>query len=437
LSPQDALEALAEEKELDSPTQDGLSASTSAGTTGVQPTHSHPHNAGALSTGAASGAGTQDSAGGTNQESNRLKIVRFLRFGNELAKDCTAPSLRGLNRADDGRFVYDARKMRDEPDPSPVPMDMDLSCDDGGDDVTMGFEGESELQKGEPNGQESSNVLVYKQGKAGGPALLVPAALLQPQQPNNRSASSMIPLHPTTVAADPKVSPPIATGVNLGSLHDQNSIPSTGVADFAKLEMKPTLVGHSMDSHFSTERETPGSRPSEADLRHLSAVAQSAATAPSGHDVSPAAVLPPPGFGSLVAAVPNAVLQPQFLEKGPPTAHAAPTFLGAPVGYGANPIPSITLLETPSFLFGPPGAVKTRNPFVPSHYHLPPSGLAEAFPTTFGGPTPSGDELWMEDMLGGDDYEGTSLLDSGLLNSMLNDGTSPQKTAPTKNPFAT
>jgi hypothetical protein len=310
-------------------------------------------------------------------------------------------------------------------------MELDVSefdDDDGGDDVNLCFEEDRPgVAAAAPGGAApSSSVLVYKRDKAGGPALLVPAALLQ----NPDGGAPPAPAVSTPAPAPPAAAvppSPAPTGFGLGWLQDQISAPSLGAAAPAPIGATPSALVDGGESRFAMPQGD------------LAALEGSAATAPSVRDASPmAGVLPPPGFGSFAGTADLASPAPAHFQGDSIFQHMGhpASFLGAPFGRDAAPPPSLTMLDMSHMLFDDPGATRTANSFVatPPSYGPPPGGSNVP---PFSGPPPSSDALWMmQDVLGGEDYVGTSLLDSGLLHSMLNDDASPQKPASSRNPFA-
>ena len=271
--------------------------------------------------------------------------------------------------------------------------------DDGGDDVHMAFDDPLVLPGDRSPGPPSPQVLVYQESKSGGPALLVPGALVQP---------------PLSLTAPPAL------------LAEPTAFHSAAAA--TGFERLNTTIGDGTTAMEITR--TPMDENSYVDRRLSSSSVINEAPASEAMAVEPegAAILPPPGFGpaaplempassSLFGFDPASLLS----TWGGPTAPGAPDRAAAP--------PPMSVLESLS-LYGAPGfwLPPTANPFAapaPSLEPLPPQ------------PPPHPDGLWMVDSIAsGSDV--TSLLDSELLRSLRGDdeyddhGRAPT----TKNPFA-
>jgi Telomerase activating protein Est1/Est1 DNA/RNA binding domain len=367
--------------------------------------------------GAASGAGK------ASHESNRIKLVsRFWMVGRELASDDgSSETLRGFQRSRDGRFAYEAttyenlQPMNRADEPNKMVEDSGDKDDDGGDTLNVLMDDDPVVveDKQAAMAENSDGVLVYKAGSVGGPALLVPGALLA----NAASVEDTIVAPSVPPFATTPLPPPAPTGmagVDLGWLNGPN--PQVPIGMIATTRTSEAMEVDRANVFESLAPPLP-QPPAVLGDHFLGAIAASAMTAPSMNDAAqPSTVLPPPGFGTLARSF-------ALYDAQQPT----------------QPRQELSILEASGQLFG--ALPHTANPFVtmppPTSYPFPPQspqGFAASHPAHSMFPYHSNDALWMaQDVLGGDETYETSLLDSGLLNSLLNDDAA----ATTKNPFAT
>jgi Telomerase activating protein Est1/Est1 DNA/RNA binding domain len=364
--------------------------------------------------GAASGAGK------ASHESNRIKLVsRFWMVGRELAgDDSSSETLRGFQRNGDGRFAYEAptyenlQPMDRADEPNKMVEDSGDEDDDGGDTLNVLMDDDPVVVEDKQATVEGSDgVLVYKAGSVGGPALLVPGALLaNAATVEDTIVAPSVPPFATTPLPLPALTG--MAGVDLGWLNGPN--PQVPIGTIATNRTSEPME---VDRAYVFESLAPPlpQPPAVIGDHFLGAIAASAMTAPSVNDAAqPSTVLPPPGFGTLARSF---ALDDAQLPTQPPR--------------------ELSILEASGRLFG--ALPHTANPFVtmppPPSYPFPPQppqGFAATHPPQPMFPHHS--NLWMaQDILGGDETYETSLLDSGLLNSLLNDDAA----ATTKNPFAT
>lgn len=318
----------------------------------------------------ASGSASVPSSSNIQADQSRVKVLRFLRLGEQLAKDTTTEHGKRVQRLSDGHFSW----LQEDGDEVDAAMDED----DGGFVPMDEEEYEPAVQNIAPGGEAlQSKVLEYKEPESGGPALLVPGALLQKQ----------INVPPPAEYSDSTDKKPGATA-GLGMMLENNTV-AAAVGAPLRFDGSPAFMS---DSPF--------------------------APTPSAAQPSPVApVMPPPGFGTNMGA----------LSAPSPTAPVGLFANERLPGYPSAAVSSnATLLESLHFLDnGQSLNMQTANPFATNQ--LPP----------FGAPAPSGGLFGNnDDMLllqGAFRADGASLLDSGLMSSLLSDE-SPQKT---KNPFAT
>lgn len=263
--------------------------------------------------------------------------------------------------------------MSDSNDREAVVMDDDIDIDDKHDDFDID--------------DKHDDVLVYKQNEAGGPALLVPGALLQSR------------------ASEP--------AVNL-----------TGVATGSELPVNTAATLLQQEQSIGNE-QMPYVQPSSYSFNGLMNQQD-----PVGVPLVGFAVLPPPGFGQQQQQHHQESVS--MLQGGHLPSLSAPPSVALAPGYFQNLGFADTAMTTriPTIgesyhLFGGPSALQTANPFATDS--MPSFGIG-----SFAVPPRDGDFLPNQDAMG---LNGTTLLDSGLLSTLLMDD-SPRK-APTKNPFAT
>ena len=309
-------------------------------------------------------------------DQGRIKIARFLAVGRQLVQHAEV-SMDII----DGQYTFGARKEQSSRQSSQE--NEPFGEDEEDNDVPM------------MDSPEKNETLVYQENKAGGPALLVPGMLLQEQTnvPSRKDLTAEAKEHPRAMRLDPTLASPSRTG------------------DADPMD----IVQQELPEQPQTFAETSA-------------------------DTDSPVIAPPPGFGapSMAASRTPALTTPQIQlgheqNLAPSTGHM----------YSSNAQGS-TLLESFHLYGADASAVPSANPFITQY--KPPSRVAgmsstsendpflsTAFSSTVPNVMLSNDHsLWMEDALHPD---GTSLLDSGLLNSLWSDE-STQKTR-TNNPFAT
>jgi hypothetical protein len=346
-------------------------------------------------------AATQDSSAagtsGSNLDQCRAKIVRFLNLGRRLARSDEFASR--LQRMDDGQFEWFGN-AQDEDD-----MDQDVAVfnENDQDDYDLAAENRDPMDEEKTNGQ--SDVLVFKQGAGGGPALLVPGALLQGVDisttnniglGSNRVFNSMASVTDQTMDIVP----------DLNIVHPMLTFPTPdGQAD-------PLVPVAPLAS--STPAVPPGMTNGVADPQ-----------SPMVNLPPPASLLPPPGFGGAPVELPmSAPVAPQM----PPGFQT-----NYPSGSSTNTTSGIPTLGESLHLFGGSSAMQTANPFATSALFGDNSGGNANFLGSFANYPASGhDSIFGQD--DGMGVDGAALLDSSLLTSLWMDESASRKT---KNPFAT
>lgn len=284
-------------------------------------------------------------SGGTSTDQGRFKLARLLKLADKLVKDKEGAVGRHIDKDDEGIIAWiegGCEEKEENADDFSVPMEV------------------------EP---EDENVLVYKSGSDGGPALLVPGMLLQPEATDD-GAETTIPLKKSAMSPDnqdqsvasDKLPVFDATPANLQDIENPLAFPQP-----TEPVMGNATTGSAFGNSNSKMRTPPGLEP------------------PSG------SLPPPPGFTSSALAPPG---QPETIGEA-------------------------------LRLYG--NQMQTSNPFAPP-------GLSNAFP--YSAPPAAGGPNFLGDNEGNGDpmsVEGSSLLGSGLLNSLWMD----DSTGKTKNPFAT
>ena len=295
------------------------------------------------------------SGGGAATDQGRLKLVRLLRLADKLVADKEGTVGQLIDKDATGSFVWAQEEQEQEEETNDVVVPMDV----------------------EPSRDE--NMLVYKTGADGGPALLVPGMFLQQDAPEETVAVtkklSMSPDNQDQSVASERLPVFDATPVNLQTTGTPLAVPH------------PTEPGMGAPSGATAFGALSGVRLP----RGLQAGGGSSGSGGGGSGLLP----PPPGFASPAPPPPSTV------EHQPET------------------------LAESMRMYGHQLQMETANPFA-----NPPPGLSNAF--TFSAPAPA---VNPSSFLGSDPMsaEGTSLLDSGLLNSLWMD----DPNAKTKNPFAT
>jgi hypothetical protein len=320
---------------------------------------------------------TSHSTTENNKDTGRLKMMGLVHLADQLVEDTDGLVGRRIVRErDTGTLVWkDMEGLQNDSnyddDGAAIPMDEDSPVDRGQAEATVEMEEE--------------NVLEYKAGADGGPALLVPTMLLQKE---------------ITHEVVKATSPPTVQKSPANSEASENLLP---VFDATPVNLHETTV--------------PLSVPQPTD--------PAAVAAPAFHSVTAGIRLPPPG------------MEPVTTNLPPPPGFGQP----APVARTADALPSVMLgqshLPTPTQqpetlgeamrLYGQQLQQQTSNPFANP---LPPTatGFTEAFPYSASAPAPS--DFWGSTS---DPSAGVSLLDSGLLKSLWT-GDSSSKS---RNPFAT
>ena len=274
--------------------------------------------------------------GGTSTDQGRLKLARLLQLANNLVTDNEGTVGQHIGKDNDGNIIWTEEEAEDTNDFS-VPMDV------------------------EP---QEKNVLVYKTGSDGGPALLVPGMMLQQE-----GAEEDV----TTV-----------TTPNKSAMLPDNQVQSVASKRLPVFDLAPVN-----QQNVDTPLAIP--QPTEASMGNL-ANATVFGNSNSG-------VHMPPGLG------PSSGLLP------PPPGFATP----APLPPGQQPETIGEALR----LYG--NQMQTSNPFAG-----PPPGLSNAFP--YSAPPAAGDSNFLGSNDDPMSVEGTSWLGSGLLNSLwMDDGSGKTK----------
>lgn len=417
------------------------------------------------------GAGTQQATGsggggGGSQASHhqhkaagdqgRIKVVRFLLLGELYASDNASDIGKCIHLDPDGLFLWISHHHhhpgvdhRGENGDDDVPM-MHAENDEGeaGDAISIQPPKSIRSQERQQGFDTSSagGSLMYKHDIAGGPALLVPSALLQQQTQSEavRSATG-IPSSPAATASAARESPLMAS-----MMHPPSSI-ANGAPDksSAVASLLQSLVAPSVEQ--AQPMSAYGAATFQQHLPHSSLFA--APGAPPDTAVLP----PPPGFGQH-PALPSAAAPDSPHLPDPGCARGRPSSLTALPGFQAQSLAAPS--AAPSSMFqqpkqhrsstllqslhlrsgeGDPRTVETANPF--ATYSLPDSDAAlnaMAPSNGIGGGTSQAhtvnENMDVSFLDAGNSGDGASLLGSGLLSSLLSDD-SPQKPS-TKNPFA-
>jgi hypothetical protein len=344
-------------------------------------------------------AATQDSSAagtsGSNADQCRAKIIRFLNLGRRLARSDEFASR--LERMHDGEFEW----FGSAHDEDHMDQDVAVFNENDQDDYDLAAENRDPMDENKPKAQ--SDVLVFKQGAGGGPALLVPGALLQ------------------------GVDIPTTNNIGLGSNSVFNSIAS--VTDQAM-----DIVPESNVVHPVLAFPTPAGQadPLVAPLASFTPAVPPGMTngaadpqSPMVNLPPPASLLPPPGFGGAPVEFPMSVpVAPQM----PPGFQA-----NYPSGSSTSTTSGIPTLGESLHLFGGSSAMQTANPFATSALFGDNGGGNDNFLGSFANYPASGHDsiFGQDDGMGAD---GAGLLDSSLLTSLWMDESASRKT---KNPFAT
>lgn len=322
-------------------------------------------------------------------EQGRIKVARMLTVAERLASD---------NQSELGKCIHKRNGIFAWVDAQDY-----SSADENGDAIMMDYEHDGinhnvDFDDNEviPPPIQPPLDLVYQPDSSGGPALLVPGALLQ-----------------TTKAS---------------ALSDAAGATCKGLpSDTLMADMPPLLTN--IASPPPQPARLPAVKPTIDTLQQQQQPSTIAALSPS------VSVLPPPGFGH-----PSSLSTPfvAAATPAPPVGLTLPGldgFAAAPLaGSGFVPVQqsSASVLDS-LHLFGGPSSFQTSNPFVP---HIPSrddpfargSGNHDGmdiFTSTWGR-----EQSLFQDAISSD---GSNLLDSGLLSSLLTDE-SPTKS---RNPFAT
>jgi hypothetical protein len=311
---------------------------------------------------------------GTDESVHVVKIQRLLALRPKVLK-----------------LVSNGARVRENPSNGDLEViDVHEGADQGmsdDDDQAMDFTGNDENNATTPptkdvdmtDDTKQNDILVYQQCERGGPALLVPGALL-----SSRPVESL--LQSNHQSALDLAAPIGSTRAIASATSQQQAIEASIVAPLPSV---PPL-----------------------DNPQVGFV-----------------VLPPPGFASQQQQQddPMAFLLGNMQQLAPDDSQTAPGFYSNLNLTGAALAPSYgpTIGES-LLLFGGPTALQTANPFATES--LPSFGMGSSFAF------PQSDAAFLvnQDAMG---LDGTSLLDSSLLSSLLMDD-SPQK-ATTRNPFAT
>ena len=346
-------------------------------------------------------AATQDSSAagtsGSNFDQCRAKIVRFLNLGRRLARSDEFASR--LQRMDDGQFEWFGNAQDEDA------MDQDVAVfnENDQDDYDLATENRDPMDEEKPNGQ--SDVLVFKRGEGGGPALLVPGALLQGvgiSTTNNIGLGSNSVFNSMASVTDQAMD--IVPEPN--TVHPVLTFPTpAGQAD-------PLVTFAPLAS--STPAVPPGMTNGAADPQ-----------SPMVNLPPPASLLPPPGFGGAPVEFPISVPVAPQMPPGFQTNY--------PSGSSTNTTSDIPTLGESLHLFGGSSAMQTANPFTNSALFGDNGGGNANFLGSFANYPASGHDsiFGQDDGMGAD---GAALLDSSLLTIMWMDEKASRKT---KNPFAT
>lgn len=332
----------------------------------------------------------------TSVEEYKVKVSRLLAFGDRMVEDSTQAARRRFGRNPNGSFVWkEAAEEEDFEDPTMMDSEnlndtqpLSAGNDKGGDDV-----------------------LVYSVPQGGGPALLVPGMLLQ-----NRAMGS-------------------SAGEATRSKSHANSEGGMGAAPMPVVPMvAPAQPNTALNGTVPMAVDPPP---------------------PPGPTAPAASLMPPPGFGggtmpvmSTTATLPQGhVAMPTNLGipnyapgMGPPPGHAS----AMPPGFGQSFVPATGMpqqqqsyqptVANSMHLFGGPEALKTANPFAAAS--MPPmdaSGNMTMMDLGLGGAGATSGHGASFLNSGASGVAESTLLGSGLLNSLFDDG--GDKT--TQNPFAT
>lgn len=294
---------------------------------------------------ASTGTTSVNSSASTDQ--GRLKLSRIMQLGEKMAADTESTVGRFIEKDNEGKFRW---ADTEEDSDSALPMEVEAD-------------------------EEEDDVLMYKTGSNGGPALLVPGTLLQ--QEDEDDAMQL----PSTTPKKSSVSP--------------ESLP---VFDNKAVNLE-------RDMHRPFPEPTDVTVDSGTGTTAFTTLPNAGARLPPGLQSSARVLPPPPGFGA----------------PGPPG-----TLQRQPEPIGQSWHPQSDQPETISDALRLYGLqMQTANPF---ENPVPP-GLSDTFNS---GPGNHGEA----DFLGANDpmsVEAPSLLDSGLLNSLWMDDPKNK----TKNPFAT
>jgi len=339
-------------------------------------------------------ASTQDSMSGSAQsvEEYRIKVARFLAFGDRMASNDDVSTVIGrrFERTSNGSYKWteqDDEYHMDTDDDDDNPMMDAENVDDNND--TQPPSGSTKI------GGDGGDVLTYSVPEGGGPALLVPGMLLQTRAMATVGVDNKEPEARVQTSPIPPVTAPI---------------PGLLINGAGRNESDPML--------------------------HQPAVPPAHAPPPQASALPP----PPPGFGSAAIGPP-----PSTATTGVATAIGHTAALPMDFGHGFAPSMQQPGMQLPPMgfqptigtsydLFGGPEAARTGNPFAASSMPQFPAGPYVGAGGGIGGAGMVGSTgpLFMGTGSSGPAAEST-LFGSGLLDSLFDDGEKPK----TNNPFAT
>jgi hypothetical protein len=332
----------------------------------------------------------EDGKNGPSQDSTRPSQASGATGADESVHVVKLQRLLGL-RPKFLNLVSNGARVRENPSNGDLEViDVHEEADQGmseDDDQAMDFTGNDENNASTPTTKDvdmnddtkQDDILVYQQCERGGPALLVPGALL-----TSRPAES--------------------------------SVQSNHQSAF------------DLAAPFGSKDTARATVPTQQQANEPTMVAPLSNVPPIGNPQVGFVVLPPPGFASQHQQDdPMAFLLGNMPDLVPDGSHTAPGLYSNLSVTGAALAPSYgpTIGES-LHLFGGPTALQTANPFATDS--MPSFGIGSSFAF----PQSDANFLVNQDTMG---LDGTSLLDSSLLSSLLMDD-SPQK-ATSRNPFAT
>ena len=329
--------------------------------------------------------GATSTSGAAVADQRRLKVVQLLQLAETIAHKADGEVGKCIGKTVNGDFVWLG------------PSDNDSIADNNNmmeaadeDETREGFEpmhvdSDREEQNEAPTGAIPEDVLVYKKGPGGGPALLVPNLLLQQNVTEEAQVEAREP--PQNMDVDP-------TTATFGKSATPDPLPVFVASPVNRQPTEtPLVVPHPKDPPV-----VPAGAPA------FTSVAGVTLPPPGlGPSNNNGLVSPPPGFGSVVTTHP-----------APPT---QPTQLSTNLGLDRPETIGEALR-----LYGSQMHTQTANPFV-----TPPAGLTGAFP--YAAPANnSTTNLFGDDAMSTE----TALLDSGLLKSLWMDDPKSKSS----NPFA-